>query len=112
MERNTGMLGHRRGDCYTRSGAFGAIPFAAPPGPVWPRNIIADSSMDDFVTPPRLLSERRATGSGLPWLLTLLSCLIVFLLLPWFVERLFYAMTSVASGPKSNRPASSCRRRP
>lgn len=49
--------------------------------------------MDEIVTPPRHPDSAPRTGSGLPWLLTLLVVLIVFLLMPWFVERLYYAMT-------------------
>jgi serine protease Do len=49
--------------------------------------------MDPIVTPPPRPEPAPRTGTGLPWLLTLLVILIVFLLMPWFVERLYYAMT-------------------
>jgi len=49
--------------------------------------------MDEIVAPPPRPERAPRTGSGLPWLLTLLTILIVFLLMPWFVERLYYSMT-------------------
>ena len=91
LERDTGMLWNRRGDCYTRSGGL--------VDPVWPAawaccpRKIRNSSMDEIVTPPPRFESAPRTGSGLPWLLTLLVILIVFLLMPWFVERLYYSMT-------------------
>jgi serine protease Do len=48
--------------------------------------------MDDFYSPETTDSPRVVRSSGLPWLLTLLTVLIVFMLMPWFVERLYYAM--------------------
>ncbi len=49
-------------------------------------------SIDDVTPPPHSPPTPRA-GSGLPWLLAVLTVLTVFLLMPWFVERLYYSMT-------------------
>ncbi len=49
--------------------------------------------MDEFFPPESRSTVAPSGRSGLPWLLSLLAVLLFFLLLPTFVERIFYAMT-------------------